>query len=45
MLSKREIPCLDVRTGRRTQGVKFAGNQDIGDPVESARRYYEEGAD
>ena len=45
MLSKRVIPCLDVRSGRLTKGVKFAGNQDIGDPVESARRYYEEGAD
>ena len=38
MLSKRVIPCLDVRNGRLTKGVKFAGNQDIGDPVESARR-------
>ena len=39
------IPCLDVRNGRLTKGIKFAGNEDIGDPVESARRYYEEGAD
>lgn len=45
MLSKRVIVCLDVRNGRLTKGIKFAGNQDIGDPVESARRYYEEGAD
>ncbi|MDR2745155.1 MAG: imidazole glycerol phosphate synthase subunit HisF [Desulfovibrio sp.] len=45
MLSKRVIPCLDVRNGLLTKGVKFAGNADIGDPVESARRYYEEGAD
>ena len=45
MLSKRVIPCLDVRDGRLTKGIKFAGNEDIGDPVESARRYYEEGAD
>lgn len=45
MLSKRLIVCLDVRDGRLTKGVKFAGNVDIGDPVESARRYYEEGAD
>ena len=45
MLSKRVIPCLDVRNGRLTKGVKFVGNEDIGDPVESARRYYEEGAD
>ncbi|MDR3358733.1 MAG: imidazole glycerol phosphate synthase subunit HisF [Desulfovibrio sp.] len=45
MLSKRVIPCLDVRNGLLTKGVKFAGNEDIGDPVEMARRYYEEGAD
>ena len=45
MLSKRLIVCLDVRNGRLTKGIKFSGNQDIGDPVESARRYYEEGAD
>ncbi|MBO4334968.1 MAG: imidazole glycerol phosphate synthase subunit HisF [Desulfovibrio sp.] len=45
MLSKRVIVCLDVRNGRLTKGIKFSGNIDIGDPVESARRYYEEGAD
>ncbi len=45
MLSKRVIPCLDVRDGRLTKGVRFEGNVDIGDPVETARRYYEEGAD
>ena len=45
MLSKRVIVCLDVRNGILTKGVKFAGNQDIGDPVLSAQRYYEEGAD
>lgn len=45
MLSRRIIPCLDVRAGRLTKGVKFEGNVDIGDPVESARRYYEGGAD
>lgn len=45
MLSKRVIPCLDVRNGRLTKGIRFAGNIDIGDPVESARKYYEEGAD
>jgi cyclase len=45
MLSKRVIPCLDVRNGLLTKGIKFAGNEDIGDPVERARRYYEEGAD
>ena len=45
MLSKRIIPCLDVRDGRTTKGVKFEGNVDIGDPVEMARFYYEQGAD
>lgn len=45
MLSKRIIPCLDVRAGRLTKGIKFEGNIDIGDPVETAKRYYEEGAD
>jgi len=45
MLSKRIIPCLDVRDGKLTKGVKFKGNIDIGDPVEAARNYYEQGAD
>jgi cyclase len=45
MLSKRIIPCLDVRDGKLTKGVKFKGNVDIGDPVEIATLYYEEGAD
>lgn len=45
MLSKRIIPCLDVREGRTTKGVKFKNNVDIGDPVAMARFYYEQGAD
>ncbi len=45
MLCKRIIPCLDVRDGKLTKGIKFKGNIDIGDPVESAKKYYEEGAD
>lgn len=45
MLSKRIIPCLDVRDGRTTKGIKFLNNVDIGDPVEMARVYYEAGAD
>jgi cyclase len=45
MLAKRIIPCLDVRNGLVTKGVKFAGNTDIGDPVAMARHYYEQGAD
>jgi len=45
MLRKRIIPCLDVRAGKLTKGIKFKGNIDIGDPVEAARQYYEQGAD
>ena len=45
MLSKRIIPCLDVRDGRTTKGIKFRENVDVGDPVEMARFYYEAGAD
>lgn len=45
MLSYRIIPCLDVRDGRLTKGIKFKGNIDIGDPVDIADFYYQEGAD
>jgi len=45
MLSKRIIPCLDVRDGKLTKGIKFKGNVDIGDPVDMAAFYYKEGAD
>ncbi len=45
MLSKRIIPCLDVRDGKTTKGIRFKDNLDIGDPVEMARFYYEAGAD
>lgn len=45
MLSKRIIPCLDVRDGRTTKGIKFQDNVDVGDPVALARLYYEAGAD
>jgi len=45
MLSKRIIPCLDVREGKTTKGIRFKNNVDIGDPVEMARFYYEAGAD
>ncbi len=45
MLSKRIIPCLDVRAGILTKGIKFLDNVDIGDPVAAAERYYEQGAD
>ena len=45
MLTKRIIPCLDVIAGRVTKGTKFKNNVDLGDPVELAARYYEDGAD
>ena len=45
MLSKRIIPCLDVRAGLLTKGIRFQNNIDLGDPVEAARQYYEQGAD
>lgn len=45
MLTKRIIPCLDVREGKTTKGIKFKGNVDIGDPVEMAKHYYDTGAD
>ncbi|MBO4287298.1 MAG: imidazole glycerol phosphate synthase subunit HisF [Kiritimatiellae bacterium] len=45
MLKKRVIPCLDVRQGRVTKGVKFKNNIDLGDPVELAVRYSDNGAD
>ncbi len=45
MLTKRIIPCLDVRNGRVTKGVKFKNNIDLGDPVEMAVQYSDGGAD
>jgi len=45
MLTKRIIPCLDVKDGRVVKGVKFVGLRDAGDPVECAARYDAEGAD
>ena len=44
-LTRRVIPCLDVRAGRVTKGVKFKNNVDLGDPVEMAVKYAEGGAD
>ncbi|HEY0259835.1 MAG TPA: imidazole glycerol phosphate synthase subunit HisF [Lacisediminihabitans sp.] len=41
----RVIPCLDVADGRVVKGVNFENLRDAGDPVELARRYYEQGAD
>ena len=44
-LTRRVIPCLDVRQGRVTKGVKFKNNVDLGDPVEMAVAYSDGGAD
>ncbi len=45
MLTKRIIPCLDVKDGRVVKGVSFVNLRDAGDPVEVARRYDDAGAD
>lgn len=45
MLTKRLIPCLDVKDGRVVKGVQFLSLQDAGDPVELASRYNRQGAD
>jgi len=45
VISKRIIPCLDVRNGRVVKGVNFEGIQDVADPVEMARFYNDSGAD
>lgn len=45
MLSRRIIPCLDVKDGRVVKGVRFAGLVDAGDIVELVERYVAEGAD
>ena len=45
MLSRRIIPCLDVRDGRVVKGVRFRDHVDMGDIVELATRYRDEGAD
>jgi cyclase len=45
MLTKRIIPCLDVKNGRVVKGIKFRDHRDAGDPVELAAFYDEQGAD
>lgn len=45
MLSKRVIACLDVRNGQLAKSVRFVDTKDIGDPIEKARQYYEQGLD
>ncbi|HLO73363.1 MAG TPA: imidazole glycerol phosphate synthase subunit HisF [Flavobacterium sp.] len=45
MLTKRIIPCLDIKNGRTVKGVNFVDLKDAGDPVELAKKYAESGAD
>lgn len=45
MHTKRIIPCLDVKDGKVVKGINFVGLKEVGDPVELARQYYEQGAD
>lgn len=45
MLTKRLIACLDVRAGKLAKSVRFVDTKDIGDPVEKAREYYQDGLD
>ena len=45
MLTKRIIPCLDIKNGRTVKGVNFVSLRDAGDPVELAEIYSKEGAD
>ncbi len=45
MLARRLIPCLDVREGRVVKGVQFRNHVDMGDIIDLARRYRDEGAD
>ena len=44
-MTKRIIPCLDVKDGRTVKGINFGNLRDVGDPVELAVRYADEGAD
>lgn len=45
MVARRIIACLDVKAGRVVKGVRFVGHEDMGDPVELAERYRDDGAD
>lgn len=45
MHTKRIVPCLDVRAGKVVKGINFVGIKEVGDPVELAKAYYEQGAD
>lgn len=45
MITKRIVPCLDVKDGRVVKGIQFVQIRDAGDPVELARAYDDQGAD
>ena len=45
MLAKRIIPCLDIKDGQTVKGINFLGLRSVGDPVELAAAYSEQGAD
>lgn len=45
MYTKRIIPCLDIKDGKVVKGINFEGLKIVGDPVERAKEYYEQGAD
>ena len=45
MITKRIIPCLDVKDGKVVKGINFVGLREVGDPVELAEKYYVQGAD
>ena len=45
MLTKRIIPCLDVKDGQVVKGIHFVGLKEVGDSVALAKKYYSDGAD
>ena len=45
MLTKRIIPCLDIKDGQTVKGINFISLKSVGDPVELARAYSDQGAD
>ena len=45
MLSKRIIPCLDIRNGQTVKGINFINIREVGDPIELGKQYSEQGAD
>src|SRR5450432_4084117 len=45
MLTRRIIPCLDIKDGKTVKGINFENIQNVGDPVELGKYYAEQGAD